>query len=158
MKGTQMVKRIPRLLLAFSSLLAAAGAAIHAAPFDRALAAISAANLRPFYGNSFKALWLGDSTTLFIFAAISALIAARPSAATRPVVLLLALIPGAVAVLIYIFLGGFFAGHVLLAIAASAFVAGIQFPAPGSKMRRGSNGGTSGIDPLASSGVGVVGK
>lgn len=94
MKGTQMVKRIPRLLLAFSSLLAAAGAAIHAAPFDRALAAISAANLRPFYGNSFKALWLGDSTTLFIFAAISALIAARPSAATRPVVLLLALNSG----------------------------------------------------------------
>lgn len=34
--------------------------------------------------------------------------AARSSAATRPVVLLLALIPGAVGILIYVFLGPFF--------------------------------------------------
>ena len=124
-----MFARTPRLLLAFSSSLAAAGAVIHAVPFNRAVAAIAAANLRPFYGNTFKALWLGDSTTLFIVAVAFALMAARPTAVTRPVVLLLALIPGAVAILIYVFLGRFFAGHMLLAISALAFVAGLQFPA-----------------------------
>lgn len=71
-----MVGRIPRFLLALSAFLAAAGAEIHAAPFDRALAAITAANLRPFYGNSFKTLWLGDSTTLFMVAVLFAFIAA----------------------------------------------------------------------------------
>lgn len=127
-----MVTRTPRFLLAASSLLAAVGGAAHAAPFNHALAAIAAANLRPFYSNSFKALWLGDSTTLFILAAVFALTAARPSVATRHVVLLLALIPAAVAVLIYTFLGGFFAGHLLLTIAALAFIAGLRFPAAAS--------------------------
>jgi len=125
---TAMVTRTPRLLLAFSSLLSAVGGALHAAPFNRALAAIAAANLQPFYGNSFKALWLSDSTTLFILAGVFALIAAKPSAATKPVVVLLALIPAAVAVLIYTFLGSFFAGHLLLAIAAFAFMASLKFP------------------------------
>lgn len=123
-----MVTRTPRLLLVVSSFLAATGAAIHAAPFNRALAAIGAANLKPFYANSFKALWLGDSTTLLIVAVLFAMIAARPSVATRPVVMLLALIPAAVAILIYAFLGGFFAGHLLMAIAALGFASGLQFP------------------------------
>ena len=124
-----MSARTPRLLLALSSLLAATGAVIHAVPFNHAVAAIAEANLRPFYGNSFKALWLGDSTTLFMVAVVFALMAARPSAATRTVVLLLALIPGAVAVLIYVFLGRFFASNMLLAISALAFAAGLLFPA-----------------------------
>lgn len=111
-----MVTLTPRLLLAVSSMLAAAGAVIHAAPFNRALSAIRVANLKPFYANSFKALWLGDSTTLFTVAVLFALFAARPSVATKPVVLLVALIPGAVAVLIYVFLGNFFAGHLLMAL------------------------------------------
>lgn len=123
-----MVPLTPRLLLAVSSLLAAAGAVIHAAPFNRALSAIRAANLKPFYANSFKALWLGDSTTLFTVAVLFALFAARPSLATRPVIILVALIPAAVAVLIYVFLGNFFAGHILMAIAALAFAASLRFP------------------------------
>jgi len=128
LKTRPLVPRTPRFLLAFSSALSAAGGAAHAAPFNHALAAISAANLRPFYGNSFKALWLGDSTTLFLLAVVFAVIAGRPSSAGRPVILLLALIPAAVAVLIYTFLGAFFAGHLLLLIAVSAFIAGLRFP------------------------------
>jgi hypothetical protein len=123
------------LLLALSSSLAAGGAAIHATPFDRALTAIAGANLRPFYANSFKALWLADSTTLFMVAVLFALIAVRPSTASKPIVLLLSLIPGAVAALVYTFLGGFFAGHLLFTIAGLAFVAGLLFPASASEAR-----------------------
>jgi hypothetical protein len=125
---TKKITRVPRFLLAFSSLLLAVGGAIHAAAFNRPLTAIATSNLTPFLGASFKLLWLADSTTMFILAAVFGLIAAQPSVATRLVVTVLALIPAATAVLIYVFLGGFFAGHILLATAAAAFFAGLQFP------------------------------
>ncbi len=124
-----MIPRTPRFLLAISSLLLAAGGALHAAPFPRTQALITASNLTPFLANSYKALWLGDSANMFLLSALFGLIAARPSVATRPVVLLLALFPAATAVFIYVFLGGFFAGHILLATAVAAFSAGMQFPA-----------------------------
>jgi hypothetical protein len=119
----------PRLLLAFSSLLLVAGGVVHALAFNRARAAFAASNLLPFFGNTAKALWLADSTTLWMVAAVFGLIAARPAAATGPVVMLVALIPTATAVLIYLFLGSFFAGHLLLAAAAMAFFAGLWLPA-----------------------------
>jgi hypothetical protein len=119
----------PRLLLAFSSLLLAAGGVVHAVAFNRARAAFAASSLPPFFGNTSKALWLADSTTLWMVAAVFGLIAARPAAATGPVVMLVALIPAATAVLIYLFLGSFFAGHLLLAAAAMAFFAGLWLPA-----------------------------
>lgn len=128
-----MVARAPRFLLAFSSLLLVVGGAMHAAAFKRTLVAIAASNLPPFFGNSLKLLWLGDSTTMFILAAVFGLIAARPSVVKGPVVLLLALIPAATAVLIYTFLGGFLAGHLLLAIAALVFSAGLRFPRAGAQ-------------------------
>ncbi len=128
-----MMTRTPRLLLAFAALLAAIGAALHASAYEKTVAAVDVSNLAPFFGKSLKALWLGDSATLILVATIFALIAARPSSlatqAIRPVMLLVALIPAATAVLLYVFLGNFFAGHLLLLIAALAFVAGLQFPA-----------------------------
>jgi hypothetical protein len=125
----EMISRAPRFLLAFSSVLLVAGAAIHAAAFRHAAAAIAESNLRPFFGNSSKSLWLGDSATLAGVALLCGLIALRPSAATRPVVMLVAFIPAATAVLIYVFLGSFFAGHLLMISAAAILVAGLQFPA-----------------------------
>lgn len=123
-----MVSRAPRFLLVFSSLLSAVGGVLHADAFHRTLAAVATSNLTPFFGNSLKMLWLGDSSTLFLLASVFGFIAARPSTATRPVVVLIALLPAATAVLIYIFLGSFFAGHILLGIATAAFFAGLQFP------------------------------
>jgi hypothetical protein len=123
-----MVKRTPRFLLAFASFLSALGGVIHAAAFKKALRAIAASNLPGFYGSSSKGLWLADSATLFILAAIFGLIAAKPTTATRPLVMLVALIPAATAALLYTFLGNFLAGHLLLTIAALAFVAALQFP------------------------------
>jgi hypothetical protein len=113
-----------RFLLGFSSLLAIVGGLMHASAFRKALAAFASSNLQAFFGNSSKALWLGDSSTLIILGAIFGLISIRPAAATGPVIVLLALIPAATAILIYVFVGAFFAGHLLMIIAAAALVAG----------------------------------
>jgi hypothetical protein len=63
-----------------------------------------------------------------MFAAVLAAIAIHPSAATKPVILILGLTPLFVAALIYIFLGSFFAAHLLLATAVLVFIAGSQLP------------------------------
>ena len=132
-----MTTRAQRFLLAFSSLLMTMGGASHAAAFNRTLAAVTASNLPPFYGGSLKLLWLADSASMFILAALFGLIAALPTTATRPVVLLLALIPTATAVLVYTFLGNFFAGHILMVTAAAVFFAGLLFP--GAKVQAGNS-------------------
>jgi hypothetical protein len=106
----------------------AAGGVMHAIAFQRTLSVIGVSRLPPFFGNSFKLLWLGDSATMLVLAVIFGVIAARPSLATRPLVLLIALIPAATAVLLYVFLGSFFAGHIQLATATAAFLAGLRFP------------------------------
>ncbi len=123
-----MALRTPRLLLAFASLLSALGGAIHAAAFRKAQTVITASDLPRFYGGSSKGLWLADSATLFILALIFVLVAARPSTASRSLLMLVALIPAATAVMLYAFLGSFFAGHLLLAIAALAFLGGLLLP------------------------------
>lgn len=84
-----MVKPLPRFLLAFAALLLAVGAIMHALAFREIVLAIADSNLVPFAANSLKLLWLGDSTTLLLLAAVFAFIAARPSAATRWIVVIL---------------------------------------------------------------------
>ncbi|HEY3052760.1 MAG TPA: hypothetical protein VGK04_05155 [Thermoanaerobaculia bacterium] len=76
-----------------------------------------------------EALWLGDSATLLIVAVFFAAIAARPSMATRPALILVALIPAATAILIYMFVGNFYAGHLLLGASAAALLASVRLPA-----------------------------
>jgi hypothetical protein len=120
-----MVTTAPRFLLAVSSLVLALGSVAHAAAFSRAATALSMPGLPPFIAGSSKALWLSDSSTLLIVAVAFALIALRPAAASGAVVMVIALIPAATAVLIYRFLGPFYAGHMLLAAAAAAFLAGL---------------------------------
>ena len=129
-----MNDRAPRLVLALCSLLLALGGLAHAAAFRGAAAAIRAANLPSVYANDFKTLWLADSATLWIVAALFAMLAARPGLATRSVVVLIALVPAATAVLIYIFVGGFYAAHLLMGTAAAAAFAAIWLPAV--KVRR----------------------
>ena len=123
-----MVKLAPRLLLVFAALLLVAGSVLHGMAFNRAVAAISASNLPALFGNILKVFWLADSTTMVLLAAVFGLLAARPSAASRSVVALLALVPASLAVLIYTFLGNFFAGHILVVVAAAVFLADLQFP------------------------------
>jgi hypothetical protein len=123
-----MVKSAPRFLLVFASVLLVAGSVQHAMAFNRAVAAVGASNLPAFFGNTLKVLWLADSTTMLLLAAVFGLIAALPHTASRPVVVLLAFVPAVLAVLIYTFLGSFFAGHILGVIAAAVCFAGLQLP------------------------------
>jgi hypothetical protein len=123
-----MAKSIPRFLLAFAALLLAIGAILHASAFNRISSAIENSNLAPFAANSLKVLWVADSATSIILAAIFGLIAAQPAAATRGVIVLTALIPAATAVCIYTFIGSFIGAHILFAASIAAIIAGLQFP------------------------------
>lgn len=123
-----MVRSVPRLLLAFASLLLATGAILHASAFQRISSAIAESNLALFAANSLKVLWVADSATSIILASIFGLIAARPNTATRSAIVLIALIPAATAICIYLFIGSFIGAHVLFAAALAAIAAGLQFP------------------------------
>lgn len=111
----------------------ATGGLIHAAAFRAAQRAIAAAKLPVFYANAYEALWLSDSATLMVVAAVFGYAAARPAAATRAVVLLLAFVPAGSAVLIYMFMGNFFAGHLLVGSALAAVAGGLM----GERLNRG---------------------
>jgi hypothetical protein len=120
-----MAKPLSRFLLTLSALILAAGGLMHARAFDRTLAAIASSDLAPFYANSLKALWLIDSATLFTLAVVFGTIAARPSSATRLVVLLLAAVPAATALFLYKYIGNFVPAHLLLAAAVAAALGGL---------------------------------
>ena len=121
-----MITSAPRFLLGFSSLILALGAVAHAIAFSRAAAALDLSGLPAFISGSAKALWLADSSTLLLVALAFSLVAVWPSAASGAVVMVITLIPAATAVFIYRFLGPFYAGHMLVAAAAAAFLAGLM--------------------------------
>jgi len=124
---------LARLLLACSSLTLAAGALLHAAAFGKALEVIAKSNLPPFFAASFRMLWIGDSATLILVAAIFAWVAVQPSVAKRPIVFLAALIPASTAALMYAFIGPFFAIPLLL---APSVAAGLAVLLPGASETR----------------------
>ena len=123
-----MIARIPQALLVLSSLLLVAGGAVHAEAYGRAIRAADASNLASFFAEGLKMLWLGDSAMMFVLAAICGAIAARPRLASRALVLLLALFPASLAVLLYLFLGNFAAGHLLAAVATGIALAALFLP------------------------------
>jgi hypothetical protein len=142
-----MDSRIPRLLLATAAAIFAFGGAMHAAAYTaKALPSIGSSNLPPFLGAEIKVLWLADSTTLIALALVLGFIAAKPTSATKAVVMLLAVVPAATTALLYIFLGPFYAGHLLLAASAMVFVAGLIMPAawPREPIRRSTDSATHG--------------
>lgn len=122
------MKSLGRLLLAFSAVLLAIGAWIHTSAFNKMSAAVANSDLIPFAAKSLRILWLEDSVILLVLAIVFAMIAALPFAASRWVIVLLALIPAATAALVYFFLGNFIAGHLLLTAAAAAILGGLQYP------------------------------
>ena len=139
-----MNSRASRLVLALCAFIFAVGGLLHAKAFRGAEAAIGRANLPSIYARDFKALWLADSTTLLTVAAFFVVTALRPAASSKALLLLVCVIPAATAVLIYIFVGSFYAGHLLL---GAAVAGGIAAAVP----RRSS------LDPArASHGTGVV--
>jgi len=118
-----MKQTISRLVLALCSLLLFFGAFAHARAFRVASAAIDHASLRPIYAQDFKTLWLADSTTLATVALFFAILAIRPAVSRHALLLTVALIPAATAALIYVFVGSFYAGHLLIGTAVAAALA-----------------------------------
>jgi hypothetical protein len=121
--------RLPRVLLTAAAALSAIGGMMHGVAFSKARAAYDASNVAAFFGASAKGLWIADSATLLLLAVIFGLAAAKPSTATRSSLILAACIPIGTAVMLYTFLGGFFAGHLLMVIGALAIAGARGFPA-----------------------------
>ena len=111
-----------RFLLGLAAAIFGFGGVVHAkAYFAKALPGLDGSNLPSFMADEFKVLWLADSTTLIAIALLLAYLVLRPSAADRTAVMLLALLPAATAALLYVFLGGFYAAHLLMAASAMVF-------------------------------------
>lgn len=120
--------RTPRILLALSSLLHLSGAIAHAMAFRRADAVLAGAHLSAVHTGMFESLFLSDSTTLTVIAAVLAFVAARPASASRTVIVLIALVSAATGTLVFVFMGGFFAGYWMLAASITAIIAAPRLP------------------------------
>jgi len=116
------MKTFSRILLAFSALVFAFGAWIHTSAFGRMSTTVAKSDLPGFFGNGFRTLWLMDSSVQIALATIFAIVAIRPAAATKPIVLLVAFIPLATSVFIYYFIGNFIGGHLFLTGAVAAIL------------------------------------
>jgi hypothetical protein len=103
-----------------ASLVLAIGAIMHAAAFQKIQEALFISNLTPFAADSLKVLWLANSATCLLVAAFFGCLVVNPSSANHFAALVVALIPAATAVMIYIFIGSFVGGHLLMAAALSA--------------------------------------
>jgi hypothetical protein len=116
------MKIFGRILLAFSAIVLAIGAWIHTSAFGRVSGAIAKSDLADFFGKGFKVLWLQDSALQLIFAILFAVLAIRPAAAPRWVVIMLALLLLTTVALVYYFIGNFIAGHLFLVAAVAAIL------------------------------------
>ena len=115
-----------RLLLAASAAIFAFGAVMHAIAYHtKAQASIAAAGLPRFLALELNVLWLADSTTLLGLALVFGFVALKPRAATGSLIILLCSIPAGTTALLYLFLGPFYAGHLLLLACATAIGAGL---------------------------------
>jgi hypothetical protein len=117
------VNRVARGLLALAAGTMVIAAAIHARSFPAVSQKIVDSDLSRFLVGALEALWLGDSTTLTILAALLVLIALRPRTADPALLAGLALIPAATGMLIYWRIGAFFAGHMMIACALAILAA-----------------------------------
>lgn len=105
------------------------GTWIHTAAFGRMSDAVAKSDLPAFLGDGFRTLWLQDSVIQIVFAIIFTLLAIRPASATKPIVVLIAIIPITTAVFIYHFIGNFIGGHIFLAAGLAAVLGGLMLPA-----------------------------
>ena len=119
------MKILSRIFLAFSALVFVFGAWIHTSAFGRMSDSVAKSDLPAFLGKGFRTLWLQDSAIQIVLAIVFAFLAIRPAAATKPIVLLVALIPATTTVLIYCLVGNFIGGHIFLAASVAAIVGGL---------------------------------
>ena len=123
-----MANSLSRIFLGVSAALLLFGGAVHTLAFKKAVAAVGASDLSPFFGKALKGLWLIDSTMLITLAIVFALIAVRPLMASSVVVALLTLMPAIVAILLYCFIGAIMPAHLLVVVAVLGFAAAVLRP------------------------------
>src|SRR5271168_1463167 len=116
---------ISRLLLTVSAALLASGGVAHALAYAKASAIAEHSTLPRFFSAAFKGLWLSDALSSMVLALIFGLIALRPAMATRPLIMLMAASPIAVAVAIFCTMGNFYAGYLLLLSGTAALLGAV---------------------------------
>ena len=122
------MKSLSRILFALSALILAFGAYVHTSAFGKVSAAVAKSDLLEFFGKGFKVLWLQDSVMQIIFAIVFAVLAIRPSAAPRWIVIMLALLLLSTVAFVYSMIGNFIAGHLFLAAAVAAILGALLSP------------------------------
>jgi hypothetical protein len=116
------MKILARIFLGFSAIVLAIGAWIHTSAFGRVSAAIAKSDLPDFFGKGFKVLWLQDSALQLIFGIVFAILAIRPTAAPKWIVIMLALLLLTTVAVVYYLIGNFIAGHLFLVAAVAAIL------------------------------------
>jgi hypothetical protein len=116
------MKALSRILFAFSAIILAFGAYVHTSAFGKVSAAVAKSDLPDFFGKGLKVLWLQDSALQIIFAIVFAVLAIRPSAGPKWIVMMLALLLLTTVASVYYFIGNFIAGHLFLAAAVAAIL------------------------------------
>jgi hypothetical protein len=120
---TQLSRRsLSRVALAVSALVLVLGGVFHGSGFPKVSALAAHSNLNPVLVGAFNGLWLCDSTTAITMGLAFGLLAAYPGWAARQLIAVLALVPLTSAVAIYMTMGVFIGGHVMLAAGAAALV------------------------------------
>lgn len=122
------MKVLVRILFAVSAVILAFGAYVHTSAFGKISAAVAKSDLPGFFGKGFKVLWLQDSVLQIIFAIVFAILAIRPTAAPKWIVIMLALLLLSTVGFVYSIIGNFIAGHLFLAAAAAAILGALLSP------------------------------
>jgi len=134
---------LTRALLAVSAAIFALGGWMHARAYLHSARAYLDAGPNPFVAAELKALWLADSTTLLGLAVLVGCLVARPRLASGSAIALLALVPAGTTVLIYLFLGSFYAAHMLAIGTFTLLLAGALLHSQGLAPRSASGTGRS---------------
>jgi hypothetical protein len=122
------MKAISRILFAISALLLGFGAFVHTSAFGKVSTVVAKSDLPEFFGKGLKVLWLQDSALQIIFAIVFAVLAIRPTAAPRWIVIMLALLLLSTVALVYSIIGNFIAGHLFLAAALAVIFGALLSP------------------------------
>ena len=117
-----MTLALTRAMYILAASILILGSVLHATGFPRAT--IEASGLSAFHVNAYAAMWFSDSLAQFTVGLILVFLSSRRNDSSRTVVVLLTLIPAGIAVVVYLFLGSFFGGHLLVA-ASVAMIAGV---------------------------------
>ena len=121
-------RTVSRWLLILSAAILAIGGSIHGLAYPKASTVADQSTLPPFFQEALKGLWLSDSLSSLTLALALACIAANPRLAATRLVLLLALMPLTVAVAIFLTMGNFAAGYLMLVAAAATLLSAVMRP------------------------------